>query len=191
MDIDIDIKDRNDLLEKLNNYVNASVIKKNKISRHPSGIYLQDIPVDPETDLSSISYEKAENFGFYKIDILNNYSYFDIETPEELDYLLNMTPDWNLLRKKDIVEQLPHIHNYYDDLQKFQVGNIHELAAFLAIIRPGKSYLRKKSKDMVMKEVWKKPKNNENAYFFKKSHAYAYALMIIVKMNLLSLKEKN
>jgi DNA polymerase III alpha subunit len=101
-----------------------------------------------------------------------------------------MTPDWNLLKRKDIVQQLPHIHNYYDDLQKFQVGNIHELAAFLAIIRPGKSYLRKKPKDMAMKEVWKKSKN-ENAYFFKKSHAYAYALMIVVKMNLLSLKEKN
>jgi hypothetical protein len=34
-----------------------------------------------------------------------------------------------------------------------------------------------------MKEVWIKPKNDE--YFFKKSHATAYALAVVVQMNLI------
>jgi hypothetical protein len=34
-----------------------------------------------------------------------------------------------------------------------------------------------------MKEVWTKPENDE--YFFKKSHATAYAVAITVQMNLI------
>jgi hypothetical protein len=35
-----------------------------------------------------------------------------------------------------------------------------------------------------MQEVWEKP--TDGAYFFKKSHATAYALAVRVQMNLLS-----
>ena len=34
-----------------------------------------------------------------------------------------------------------------------------------------------------LKEVWKKPK--DGSYFFKKSHAIAYAHAIVVQMNLM------
>ncbi len=34
-----------------------------------------------------------------------------------------------------------------------------------------------------MKEVWIKPENDD--YFFKKSHATAYAVAIVVQMNLI------
>ena len=38
--------------------------------------------------------------------------------------------------------------------------------------------------DNIMKEVWQKPK--DGSYFFKKSHAVAYAQAIVVQMNLIS-----
>jgi hypothetical protein len=60
---------------------------------------------------------------------------------------------------------------------------IEELAAVLAIIRPAKRYLIGKDWKLVMQEVWAKPANDE--YFFKKSHAVAYAHAIVVQMNLI------
>lgn len=182
VDVDLDFKDREDILKILPAFVEASIIKENRVSRHPSGIYLQNIPIDPETGISSISYENAENHGFFKIDLLNNYAYSDIESPEEIDILISEEPDWDLLKVKEVVENLPHIHSYYEQIKSFDVKNIHELAAFLALIRPGKMHLRKKPKDYIMKHIWNK-NSNKGGYFFKKSHAYAYALMIVVKMN--------
>jgi hypothetical protein len=35
----------------------------------------------------------------------------------------------------------------------------------------------------VLNEVWKKPESDE--YFFKKSHATAYAVAVVVQMNLI------
>jgi DNA polymerase III alpha subunit len=60
---------------------------------------------------------------------------------------------------------------------------IEELAAVLAMIRPAKRYLIGKDWKTVMSEVWTKPENEE--YFFKKSHATAYAVAIVVQMNLI------
>jgi hypothetical protein len=60
---------------------------------------------------------------------------------------------------------------------------VEQLAAILAMIRPAKRHLIGKSWNEVMKEVWLKPSNNE--YYFKKSHATAYAVAIVVQMNLI------
>jgi DNA polymerase III alpha subunit len=59
---------------------------------------------------------------------------------------------------------------------------IPQLAAVLAMIRPAKRYLIGKDWDSVMTEIWTKPDGDE--YFFKKSHATAYAVAIVVQMNL-------
>jgi DNA polymerase III alpha subunit len=61
--------------------------------------------------------------------------------------------------------------------------SVEQLAAVLAMIRPAKRYLIGKEWTTVMKEVWSKPENDE--YFFKKSHATAYAVAITVQMNLI------
>jgi DNA polymerase III alpha subunit len=61
--------------------------------------------------------------------------------------------------------------------------SIEQLAAVLAIIRPAKKYLLGKDWNEVLSEVWKKPENDE--YYFKKSHATAYAVAIVVQMNLI------
>jgi len=60
---------------------------------------------------------------------------------------------------------------------------IPQLAAVLAMIRPAKRYLIGKDWTTVMNEVWIKPEGDE--YYFKKSHATAYAAAVIVQMNLI------
>jgi DNA polymerase III alpha subunit len=64
-----------------------------------------------------------------------------------------------------------------------QPTSIEQLAAVLAMIRPAKRHLIGKDWSVVMKEVWTKPETND--YYFKKSHATAYAVAIVVQMNLI------
>ena len=64
-----------------------------------------------------------------------------------------------------------------------QPKTVEQLAAVLAMIRPAKRYLIGKDWTTVMNEVWTKPENDD--YFFKKSHATAYAVAIVVQMNLI------
>jgi hypothetical protein len=52
-----------------------------------------------------------------------------------------------------------------------------------AVIRPAKRYLLKKGWDKINEEVWIKPK--DDSYYFKKSHSIAYAIAIVVQLNLL------
>jgi hypothetical protein len=54
----------------------------------------------------------------------------------------------------------------------------------LAIIRPAKRQLMYKDWIDITKDVWSKP--TDGSYFFKKSHAVAYAQAIVVQMNLIS-----
>jgi DNA polymerase III alpha subunit len=68
-------------------------------------------------------------------------------------------------------------------LRQSKPKSIEQLAAVLAMIRPAKRYLIGKEWTTVMKEVWTKPENDD--YYFKKSHAIAYATAIVVQMNLI------
>jgi hypothetical protein len=57
---------------------------------------------------------------------------------------------------------------------------------FLALLRPGKKHLipvcEEKGFQAIDQEIWVK---TEDAYFFKKAHAIAYAHVIVVQLNLL------
>jgi hypothetical protein len=53
----------------------------------------------------------------------------------------------------------------------------------LAVIRPAKRYLIGEDWKKVLDEVWVKPVGDE--YYFKKAHAMAYAVAIVVQMNLI------
>jgi DNA polymerase III alpha subunit len=68
-------------------------------------------------------------------------------------------------------------------LRQSKPKSIEQLAAVLAMIRPAKRYLIGKEWTTIMAEVWAKPENDD--YFFKKSHATAYAVAIVVQMNLI------
>jgi hypothetical protein len=61
--------------------------------------------------------------------------------------------------------------------------SILQLAAVLAMIRPAKRHLIGESWTTVMETIWTKPEDGE--YYFKKAHAVAYAMAVVVQMNLI------
>jgi len=63
-----------------------------------------------------------------------------------------------------------------------EVNSIPRLAMFLALIRPAKRHLIGQSWADIAKSIWDK---NTDGYSFKKSHAVAYAHLVVVHMNLL------
>jgi len=63
------------------------------------------------------------------------------------------------------------------------VTTIARMAMFLAVIRPAKRHLIGLPWAEVAKTVWEKPADGD--YYFKKSHAVAYAHLVVVNMNLI------
>jgi DNA polymerase III alpha subunit len=181
-DIDIDFVDRDDAL-KLFEYTSASRLDGGKLVKHNTGVYLHTVPTDAETNLCSIPYNEAEEQGFFKIDFLNVGIYKGIQDDEHLTQLMNAEPLWDLLEDDSFTDLLFHVNGHGDILKKMKPKSIEQLSAILAIIRPAKRYLIGKDWDSVLSEVWKKPDNEE--YYFKKSHATAYAVAIVVQMNLI------
>ena len=90
---------------------------------------------------------------------------------------------WGLLEEDDFTDMLFHVNGHGEILRQMKPTSIPQLAAVLAVIRPAKRYLVGKDWTTVMNEVWEKPEGDE--YFFKKSHATAYAVAIVVQMNLI------
>ena len=179
-DVDIDMANRDKLLCVLDN-ITGSIKRPGGMEKHNTGVYIQPIPHDPLTGLSNIDHKEAEGIGYFKLDVLNNSVYKGIKTEGELDDLCTMEPMWNLFGHKEIVEQLFHINNHYDIVSQHLPTNIEQLAMILAMIRPGKRHLVGKSWEEIQSQVWVKPDND--SYFFKKSHAYSYAMAIIVQLN--------
>jgi hypothetical protein len=180
-DIDIDIANRNKLLRLIRN-TPAMIDDKAKKKKHNTGVYFHEVPEDPFTGLCTVDHKEAEQQGFFKIDVLNVSLYDGIETQAELDQLLQTEPMWELLEHEEIVKQCFHIHNHYEIVKQMRPQSVEQLAAVLGIIRPAKRYLLGKDWNTVMREVWIKPDSDEG-YFFKKAHAHAYALAIVVQLN--------
>jgi hypothetical protein len=179
-DVDIDVVDRNKVLSKLKHIPATRFEKENKL-KHNTGIYVQDVPVDYET--GNASFDHKTNEQATKIDIINFSPLEKFVSNDQLTKLINIEPDWSLLKNKEFVESTTHIHKWYNLLRSKNVNSIEKLAMFLGIIRPGKENIRNKSWDTIEKEIWV---NHGDGYFFKKSHAYGYALTIVALMNLKS-----
>ena len=182
-DIDIDLGDRDKLLSLID-HIPASIRKNNEIKRHQTGIYITNIPYDPINNLCSLDYEEAENRNYFKLDILNVHIYNQVKDENHLIELMT-DPDWGRLKDPVFVEQLIHLGNHYNTLCKMTepVNSIPRLAMFLALIRPGKKHLIGLPWSEVSKTIWEK---EESTYSFKKSHAVAYAHLVVIHMNLLS-----
>ena len=181
-DVDIDFFDRDGTL-KLFKHAPASIIKDDKIEKHKTGVYFHAVPTHPVTGHSTLDYKKAEDRGYFKIDCLNVNIYKNIKSEQELVELMIEEPDWNMLKDPKIVENLFHLNSHFNIVSKLEPKNIEQLAAVLAIIRPAKRGLMYKDWTDILKEVWVKP--TDGSYFFKKSHAVAYAHAIVVQLNLI------
>lgn len=181
-DIDIDFADRDFALSKFK-HIRASMKDDSGLKKHNTGVYFHSVPVDARYNVCSIPYIEAEKTGFFKVDFLNVSIYKGIQNEEHLVNLMNTEPLWDLLEQKDFVDLLFHVNGHSDILKMCKPKNVEQLAAVLAMIRPAKRYLIGQEWSTILKEVWHKPENGE--YYFKKSHATAYAMAIIVQMNLI------
>lgn len=181
-DIDIDLGDREKILSIIQ-HVPASMRNVRPMRKHPTGVYITDIPYDPVNDMASIDYDEAEKRGYFKLDLLNVHVYNQVRDEEHL-YKLMQEPDWSLLNSREFVEKLIHLGNQFDILKRMPepVNSIPRLAMFLALIRPAKRHLIGKTWKEVNKTVWEK---DHTGYAFKKSHAISYSHLVAVHMNLL------
>jgi DNA polymerase III alpha subunit len=181
-DIDIDFTDRDQAL-KLFKHIVASRKDQGKLVKHNTGVYLHEVPVDAVTGLCSIPYEQAEEQELFKIDFLNVGLYKGVRDEAHLVQLMETEPLWDLLQQSEFADLLFHLNGHGDVLKKTCPTSVEQLSAVLAMIRPAKRYLIGKPWTTIMKEVWTRPTTDE--YYFKKSHATAYAVAIIVQMNLI------
>ena len=182
MDIDIDFFDREQALA-LFKHVRASRIDDNKLVKHNTGVYLHEVPVNAVENLCAVPYEEAEEKNYFKIDFLNVGIYKGVRDEAHLVQLMETEPLWDLLQDEEFIQNLFHVNGHGSTLRQSKPESIEQLAAVLAMIRPAKRYLIGKEWTTVMTEVWMKPDNEE--YFFKQSHATAYAVAVVVQMNLI------
>lgn len=182
-DIDLDFADRTKILQHIR-HITAARTSDTGLVKHNTGVYVSPIPHDPVTGLASIDYREAENRGYFKLDLLNVHVYAQVKDSDHLTELMR-EPDWTLLTRQDIVEQLIHLHNQWQNLRLMPqaIDSIPRLAMFLAIIRPGKRHLIGRPWLEVAATVWDR---TDQGFVFKKSHAIAYSHLVVVHMNLLS-----
>ncbi len=178
-DIDIDFPNRDIILSKLQH----RVAKLDTGKKHNTGIYATEIPHNPVDNLSTIDHKTAEERGYFKLDFLNVNIYKDVKDSRHLQELMERTPLWQLLEHEDFSESVFHLNGHGALLKQLKPQSVEQLAATLAIIRPAKRHLADKGWETIMKEVWTKP--TDGGYYFKKSHAFSYAVAVVVHMNLL------
>ena len=181
-DIDIDFADRTLALEKLET-ITASICENRTFKKHNTGIYCHSIPYNPATGLSTIDYKEAEDRGYFKIDFLNVGLYEGVRDEDHLKQLMEIEPLWDLLQQDEFTNLLFHVNGHGTVLREMKPNSVEKLAACLAVIRPAKRHLIGKDWNTVLADVWTKPTTDE--YYFKKAHAVAYAVAIVVQMNLI------
>lgn len=178
-DIDIDFADRDVVLSKIQH----RVAKLETDKKHNTGVYATEIPHNPVDNLSTIDYKTAEERGYFKLDFLNVSIYKDVRDESHLQELMNKEPQWELLEHDDFNNLVFHVAGHGNILRTMKPKTIEQLAAVLAMIRPAKRHLIGQPWKIVMDQVWNKPESNE--YYFKKAHAFSYAVAVVVHMNLL------
>lgn len=181
-DVDIDVATST----KKGDYgVRAVIEKDGELRPHPSGYYYHDgMPVDGFTGMAPLDHKDAEELGFIKVDLLSNTAYNAFNSREQVIECLNMEPDWSLLQKHSFYSKLPHLAKAGEVLEAIQPESIEELADAIALIRPGKKHLLEsylKNKNVTRVSLYQKPSNGQ--YYFKRSHAIAYAHQIVCVMN--------
>lgn len=182
-DVDIDFGDRDLILQHIK-HIPAAMRNVSPIRKHATGVHITEIPYDAINDMANIDYNEAEKRGYFKLDLLNVHVYNQVRDEEHLKYLMR-EPEWSKLNDSSFVEKLIHLGNHYQILQRMPepVNSIPRLAMFLAVIRPAKRHLIGQSWKEVSKTIWDK---DTEGYSFKKSHAVAYAHLVVVHMNLLA-----
>lgn len=185
-DIDIDLPTSFNPVNTFENCVRASIIKDETLQPHPCGTYFQNIPKDPSTGFSAIPYDIAEELDFVKIDFLHLNLLDSFGSRQEIEDLLEIEPDWTLLTMPSVVNKLFQVGKHGKMLIDLAPKSIEELADAIAMTKPAKRFLLdlyKRDRDAARKELYKIEKES---YGYKKAHALAYALNIVLQLHLIS-----
>jgi hypothetical protein len=182
-DVDIDVFNRDEILKGLECVYGRIDREDKRYEKHPTGVYFQNLPRDPTTNISTLDHRIAGEYGYFKIDFLNVNMYENVRDEQHLIELLNKEPPWDFFEFEEITDQLFHLKGYSHLLRKYKPQSVEDLAMILAIIRPSKAYLQGSDWEKIKEEVWIK-KDSDN-YYFKRSHSVSYSLAIIVNLNLL------
>ena len=188
-DIDIDFKTNFDPTDIFEQAIPASMVKNNDLMKHPCGHYFQQVPIDGVTNLAAIPYEEAEVLGYFKIDFLHLSVLDHFKNKGQIRELLKYDPDWSLLQDEECVVKLFQISKHHSLLCEVKPQSIQELADCIALIRPGKRvllerYLRDPTKVRPM--LYRSGDDDKSA--FKRSHAIAYAMTIVLQLHLIEAK---
>lgn len=186
MDIDIDLQTSFNPKNIFPDWVKASQVLNGHIKPHPCGMYPQNIAEDMISHLAAIPYDTAEEMGYLKIDFLHNSVYDHFQSREEIEELLKIEPKWEILLIPSEQIKLFQLSKHGDILNQIKPKSIEELADTIALIRPGKRVfldLYLKNKFEARKILYAKT----DGYYFKKSHSFAYAQVIILQLHLIEL----
>lgn len=183
-DVDIDVFGRDKILDGLECIFGRIDRPDGKFEKHNTGVFFQNIPRDPTTNVSTLDHRIAKDYGYFKIDFLNVNMYEGVRSESHLQSLMDKEPPWDFFEYKEITDQLFHLNGHSNLLVKYKPKSVEDLAMILAIMRPAKAYLQQYDWDSIRKNVWIKVAGDES-YQFKRSHGIAYAIAIIVNLNLL------
>jgi hypothetical protein len=190
MDIDLDFGDRDLILAQIK-HIPAAMLRDNRLTKHVSGVYVNNIPKNSVTQTAAIEYQTAEQLGYVKLDFLNVNLYRQIKNTAHLTQLLERDPPWQRLQDPEFFSQLSHIGRHYSTMTRMPepVNSIERMAMFLAVIRPSKRHLIGQRWVKVAQTVW--DIGTEGGYGYKKSHGLAYSHLVAVHMNLLDLADQH
>jgi DNA polymerase III alpha subunit len=185
MDVDIDTPPSFKPARYFPEWVRASILKDEELSAHPCGVYPQNIAVDPVTGLSAVPYDRAEEFGYLKIDFLHLNVYQHFSSRAEIEEFASKEPDWGLLRLSSVQQKLFQLSRHGDLLNQLKINSIEDLADAMALIRPGKKQLLglyQKDKLSARKALYAQ---DDSGYSFKRSHSFAYAYVVVLQLHLI------
>lgn len=185
-DIDIDLKTTFNPKDVFDNVTLASMVKSGKISKHPCGAYFQSVPVDAVSGLCAIPYDQAPRYNLLKIDFLHLALLDAVTSKDEVRKLTNTEPNWKLLEDREVVEKLFQLGKHYELVKQLKPSNVLELADCIAMIRPNKkqyidAYIE--DKYTIRPLLYRTAEDDKSSY--KKSHAIAYALTIVLQLHLI------
>jgi DNA polymerase III alpha subunit len=183
-DIDIDLP-TTFKPERLFPWVRAAIVRDDQLQPHPCGYYPQVIAVDQLSGLAAIPYAQAEELGYFKLDFLHLGVYDAVASRDELEQLLEQEPDWRLLQLPSTVDKLFQLAKHGTLLQQLKPVSVSDVADAMALIRPGKRqyvplYLKNKAECRKLLYA-----ADDTGYVFKKSHSYAYALVVVLQLHLI------
>jgi len=185
MDIDIDIAPDHDPQKLFPTVIRASMLEEGgELKQHPVGYYFQTIPVDVITGLAAIPHKQTEDLGYFKTDFLKLYILKQFRSKAEMRRLQREEPNWKLLEDPEVVKNLFHLGKHFKLVNTVRPTSIQEVADVFALIRPNKRpllYKYIKNPERYREELYTKRMPED----MRKSHAFAYALTIVLQLHLI------